>query len=489
MVPDGDDSGERTIEWRRLLAETASVLTDAQHARWMCETAAGASGDEFRSMLDEPATARMVAHLDAMIARAIAGEPIQYVLGSWGFRHLDLTVDRRVLIPRPETEEVAGVAIELAAKFGPIRNVADLGTGSGAIGLSMAVELPALGTTVWLTDASHDAVEVARANLAGIGRAGVNVRIATGSWCEPLPRVPAFDVIVSNPPYVAVGSSDIEPIVSEWEPSTALFAGDDGLADVRVIVPTALEYLRPGGWLVVEHGHDQGAAVGALFRVSGYETVDTRTDLAGHDRMTFGRRPLALFGADYASGELSVRHLANTDSDMAHMVKWLTTPEVQEWYGGRDQVTDLALVLAEYGPGGEVERDGVVPTIIELDGCPIGYAQLYEIDDPHDAAEFDLDSASSGDSRGGEGIWSIDLFIGEPDLFDQGIGRAVCRSAAEFMRSEWAARDVVILPYVENARAIAAYRAAGFVGDHIVREHEMHEGRMRDGLRLHYRGG
>ena len=104
----------------------------------------------------------MVAHLDAMVARYRAGEPLQYVLGRWSFRHLDLAVDRRVLIPRPETELVAGVAIELAAAIGPPRLVADLGTGSGAIGLSLAAELPLDGTTVWITDASEDALAVAR---------------------------------------------------------------------------------------------------------------------------------------------------------------------------------------------------------------------------------------------------------------------------------------------------------------------------------------
>ena len=128
-------------------------------------------------MLDDAPTERMVAHLDAMLARLATGEPLQYVLGQWSFRRIELAIDQRVLIPRPETELVAGVAIEKAMGVGPTRTVADLGTGSGAIGLSLAFELPLDGTTVWITDASADALDVARANLAGLGRPGRNVRV------------------------------------------------------------------------------------------------------------------------------------------------------------------------------------------------------------------------------------------------------------------------------------------------------------------------
>ncbi len=124
------------------------------------------------TMLDEPATERMIAHLDAMMARLATGEPLQYVLGQWSFRHIEVAIDRRVLIPRPETELVAGVAIDKARTFATSRTVVDLGTGSGVIGLSLAAELPIDGTTVWITDVSADALDVARANLAGLGRNG-----------------------------------------------------------------------------------------------------------------------------------------------------------------------------------------------------------------------------------------------------------------------------------------------------------------------------
>jgi release factor glutamine methyltransferase len=197
--------------------ETAATVGDVTQARWLCEVASACvERGEFDRRLDEPATVRMVAHLDSMVTRQRAGEPLQYVLGEWDFRRLTLAIDRRVLIPRPETELVAEAAIEKAAAFEPTRVVADLGTGSGAIGLSLARELSPRGTTVWLTDASVDALDVARANLAGIGPAATNVRVAHGSWFDALPDDTQFDVIVSNPPYVAEGSPDLEPVVGAW---------------------------------------------------------------------------------------------------------------------------------------------------------------------------------------------------------------------------------------------------------------------------------
>jgi release factor glutamine methyltransferase len=290
------DAGYRdvgqAVTWRELWAETTGSVADRARARWLCEVASGSvDGDEFLARLDEPATVRMVAHLDAMIARLRAGEPLQYVLGEWSFRRITLAVDRRVLIPRPETELVAEVALAKASEFGPTRVVADLGTGSGAIGLSLAHELPLDGTTVWITDADADALDVARANIAGLGRAGVNVRVARGSWFDALSDDVRFDVIVSNPPYVATDSPDLEAIVGDWEPHAALFAGPDGLDDIRRIIAGAPDRLRAGGWLVLEIGADQGAAVAGLLAAAGFEEVAILPDLAGLDRIALGRRP------------------------------------------------------------------------------------------------------------------------------------------------------------------------------------------------------
>lgn len=282
-----------TVDWRNLWRDTAELLGDRARARWICETAAGATGDEFLGVLDEPATERMVAHLDAMVARVRAGEPLQYVLGRWAFRRLDLLVDRRVLIPRPETELVAGAAIALAAGLPRPLVAVDLGTGSGAIGLALATELPITDVTVWLTDDSADALDVARANVAGIGRPGANVRIAHGSWFKALPAelCGRLGLVVANPPYIADDDPDVEPAVEEWEPPGALFAGRDGLDAIRWIIAAAPDWLQPGGWLVLEIGHQQGHAARTLLGAAGLVDVEVRPDLAGHDRIALARRP------------------------------------------------------------------------------------------------------------------------------------------------------------------------------------------------------
>jgi release factor glutamine methyltransferase len=261
-------------------------VVETHQARWLVEAAVGAP--PVGPVLDEEVTERMVHHLDAMVGRLRSGEPLQYVLGCWSFRRLDLAVDPRVLIPRPETEEVAGVAIGFAAAAPGPRRVADLGTGSGAIGLSLAVELPIDGTEVWMTDVDPDALEVARANLAGVGRAARNVRIVLGSWAEALPDGVAFDVIVSNPPYVAEGSPDLDALVVEHEPHRALFGGPDGLDAIREIVATAPRHLRPGGALVLEIGFDQGAAVRDLMAAAGLVDIEVRPDASGLERIAVG---------------------------------------------------------------------------------------------------------------------------------------------------------------------------------------------------------
>jgi release factor glutamine methyltransferase len=287
-----DEMDNQTLTWRELWNETADLIDDRAHARWLCEVASSsATPDEFLAGLDRAATVRMVSHLDAMLARYRSGEPLQYVLGQWSFRHIELAIDRRVLIPRPETELVAEVAIEKAAANGPTRVIADLGTGSGAIGLAMAYELPREGTTVWITDVSADALDVARANIAGLGPAGRNVRAALGWWLDALPADELFDVIVANPPYVAVDSPDLEKAVGDWEPAGALFAGPDGLDDIRTIVGESISRLCKGGWLILEIGADQSEPVRELMAVAGYVDVEVRSDLAGSDRIAIGRAP------------------------------------------------------------------------------------------------------------------------------------------------------------------------------------------------------
>lgn len=261
----------------------------------MCEVASGADGAEWLGMLDEPVPHRGVAAVDAMVGRRQAGEPLQYVLGAWAFRTLELAVDARVLIPRPETEQVVEVALTLArarrAEGHPRLLVADLGTGSGAIALSLAVELPVGAVQVWATDVSPDALAVASSNAAGAGRAAAQVRVAEGSWYDALPvdLVGRFDLIVANPPYVAEGD-DLPAEVRDWEPAGALLAGVDGLDALRVIVAGAPGWLAAGGGLVCEIGADQGGAVRAVADAAGLIGVEVLPDLAGRDRILVARR-------------------------------------------------------------------------------------------------------------------------------------------------------------------------------------------------------
>lgn len=289
---------ENTITWREVAAETEarlSVVADvpANETRWIIERAAGFEGPEYVLGLDEQVTERGMHFHDLMVERRLAGEPLQYVLGRWGFRSLDLFVDRRVLIPRPETEMVAGLAIDelLAMRSAGIdRPVAvDLGTGSGAIGLSIAVEVER--AEVWMTDASADALVVARSNLTGIGRAATRVRVAGGSWFDALPEElrGTIDLVVSNPPYVAT-SDEVEDIVREWEPSSALFAGDDGLDDIRTLIHEAPSWLRAGGVLVLEMDPRQLVVASELAMASGFVDIETRADLSGRDRALLARR-------------------------------------------------------------------------------------------------------------------------------------------------------------------------------------------------------
>lgn len=290
-------TSDATVEWQTLLAEAqrrldgAGIDNAATEARWIVESASGLEYQAIIASTGDAVTHRQMAHFDSMVGRRLAGEPLQYVLGHWSFRTLDLAVDRRALIPRSETEFLVEVALthvdRAAADHTPVM-VADLGTGTGAIALSVASER--MTTRVWATDDSPDALALARANLAGLGRPATRVQLAVGSWFEALPGdlVGSFDVLVSNPPYI--GTSElIEPVVSEWEPPTALFSGPDGLHDLTVIVAGAPRWLAPDGALVVECGTTQGESVAALFEQHGFDDVVVRQDLAGRDRVVEGK--------------------------------------------------------------------------------------------------------------------------------------------------------------------------------------------------------
>jgi release factor glutamine methyltransferase len=290
------------VPWRDLLAETTRRLeagglaSPEREARHLIEEVAGYEGTDLVLALGEPATQRGVARLDQLVDRRIGGEPLQYVLGRWSFRTLDLFVDRRVLIPRPETEVVAGVAVEELRRRrredGPgaarLRAV-DLGTGSGAIALSIAVECD--GVDVWATDRSADALAVARSNLAGIGRRATAVTLAEGPWFEALdPELAgSFAVVIANPPYV--GADEVLPTdVADWEPGGALVAGPVGTEDLEHLVDRAGGWLAPGGLLVLELAPHQAGSIAERARAAGLVDVAVVADLTGRDRALVARR-------------------------------------------------------------------------------------------------------------------------------------------------------------------------------------------------------
>lgn len=226
-----------------------------------------------------------------MVTRRAAGEPLQYVLGRWSFRGIEVMVDRRVLIPRPETEQVVDVALgELDRQGVPGSVAVDLGTGSGAIAIAIATERK--GTTVWATDRSPEALAVAGANVAG--NAAVGVRLAQGAWWDALPVDLAGEIhlVVANPPYIAA-DEPLDPAVAEWEPPAALVAGPAGTEDLALIVAGAPRWLAPGGAVVVELAPHQAAAVAALAADAGLVEVSVHQDLAGRDRAVAARRPVA----------------------------------------------------------------------------------------------------------------------------------------------------------------------------------------------------
>jgi release factor glutamine methyltransferase len=220
----------------------------------------------------------------ALIGRRARGEPIAYIVGIRGFHALDLAVTPDVLIPRPETELLVDLALQRLPDDLDCA-VADLGTGSGAVALAIARTRPRV--RVVATDASGAALQVARGNA---GRLGLhNVEFARGDWCAALGDA-QFDVIVSNPPYVAEGDPHLSMGDLRFEPGMALISGKDGLDAIRVLVRDALASLRGGCWLLLEHGFDQGGAVRDLFARHGYAEVFTEGDLGGHERVTGGRR-------------------------------------------------------------------------------------------------------------------------------------------------------------------------------------------------------
>jgi release factor glutamine methyltransferase len=273
LLEEGAAKLARTTDAPRREAEVLLGAALARPRAWLL-----AHADE--RVLDCAATDRYEAYL----TRRALGEPAAYILGEKEFWSLPLAVGPGVLVPRPETELVVERAL---AHFPPgsVFVALDLAAGSGAIALALASERP--GCRVTATDVSATAVASTRANAARLGLSD-RVEVLHGAWFEPVAGR-RFDLIVSNPPYIATDDPRVETAVRRYEPPEALFSGATGLEALQIITAAAPRQLVQGGWLVVEHGDTQGGAVRGLFTGAGFAAVQTHRDLAGRDRCTEGR--------------------------------------------------------------------------------------------------------------------------------------------------------------------------------------------------------
>ncbi|QSE74217.1 peptide chain release factor N(5)-glutamine methyltransferase [Aeromonas media] len=222
------------------------------------------------------------ATLQTWLDRRLNGEPIAHLIGEREFWSLPLKVSPATLIPRPDTEVLVEQAL-VRLPAGPCA-LLDLGTGTGAIALALKSERP--DADVWAVDRMPDAAALARANSAALG---LPIEVRDGSWFEPLLDAPRFDMIVSNPPYIDGADPHLDEGDVRFEPRSALVADEQGLADIRLIVAGAPAHLCPGGWLLLEHGWEQGALVRQLLLQQGYCQVETVRDYGDNERVTLGR--------------------------------------------------------------------------------------------------------------------------------------------------------------------------------------------------------
>ncbi|EKO3983462.1 peptide chain release factor N(5)-glutamine methyltransferase [Vibrio fluvialis] len=232
---------------------------------------------------DKVLDAPIQAMFDALLQRRITGEPVAYIIGEREFWSLPLKVSPSTLIPRPDTERLVEVALEKAQTLEG--DILDLGTGTGAIALALASELP--HRRVVGIDLRDEAQQLATDNANRLHI--TNVTFLQGSWFEPLSRGTKFALIVSNPPYIEENDPHLVLGDVRFEPKTALVAADNGLADIKHISDAGRDYLQNGGWLAFEHGYDQGASVRTIMQALGYQQVVTEQDYAGNDRVTLGQ--------------------------------------------------------------------------------------------------------------------------------------------------------------------------------------------------------
>ena len=271
-------SGEVLRSVRRRLCEAGVAGDVAPQARALVRECSGWSDADLIAHRDRPLPGGAARRLRGLLERVCGGEPLAYVLGRCGFWTLELRAGPGALIPRPETERLVEVALEQCGTGGGL-DVADLGTGSGAVALALAHERP--GWRVLGLDISAEALHLARRNAAD--SALQSVLWCRSDWCDALADA-CLDLIVANPPYIGAGDPHLADLTHE--PRTALVAGEGGLADLRRIVRRGPRCLRPGGRLLLEHGADQGRQVRAMLAVPGWRDIRTWRDLDGRERIS-----------------------------------------------------------------------------------------------------------------------------------------------------------------------------------------------------------
>ncbi|WP_100640078.1 peptide chain release factor N(5)-glutamine methyltransferase [Marinobacter salexigens] len=243
----------------------------------------GFSRSGFRAFPEREVAARLAVEFEKLVNERMQGMPVAYLLGHQEFWSLPLKVSDSTLIPRPDTECLVEQALELPMPENAC--VVDMGTGTGAIALALASERP--GWTVSASDLMEGAVVLAQENARQLN---LPVDVFQSRWFAGLPAG-SFDLIISNPPYIASDDHHLNEGDVRFEPASALVSGADGLDDIRMIVKDAPDWLNPEGWLLLEHGYDQAEAVQALFVSRGFVKVESRKDYGGNDRMTLGQWP------------------------------------------------------------------------------------------------------------------------------------------------------------------------------------------------------
>lgn len=253
--------------------------------RLLLEQVTGLTRTQLITRGDQELAPEQLSRLEQLIAARLAGEPIAYLLGEREFFGRSFKVAPGVLIPRPETEHLIEAVFERCDRGAPLTAV-DLGTGSGILAVTLALEAPAWNVSA--SDLSAAALAIAQSNAQALG---ATVQFFQGSWYQALPAGARFDLVVSNPPYIAAGDRHLEEGDLRFEPRGALTDEADGLCCLRELAAAAPTWLKSGGWLMVEHGFDQGGAVRDLFSAAGLVEVASVRDLAGLERITLGQWP------------------------------------------------------------------------------------------------------------------------------------------------------------------------------------------------------